>query len=368
MKIKFPRMRFNAIFVFFFIFLLIFGVFYTAAYLFLIDSNIKQIVKGEMDKAESLVNVVYLSESTEILTSLRTISGMKSLHEAIESQNPEDISEIISGTFSAGNPDFIFVVSNDNQIIASNLNNTGDSFFMPELAEEVALSKSPLISTENIPLDWILSYDEGLYWDSAVKEIDKEEGYYEYALVNIVLVPVFSENKNISAILVGGKILNRDGRIPNALRSYGIESAIYSGDVNIASSSFTKNNNMYTGFRIDEDTYRSISEKGRVLDEREFFIEKSYVTFMPIRDYQGKMIGAIEFGFAKSKYNYMSDFLGAHDIIPIALSLLLIGVLLAYASAYYITKRFMKPLLKTFAEIVEGVSRKDESISKDIRK
>lgn len=363
---KFLDLKFKWMFFVFFVFLLIFGLFYTLVYVFLINSNINHIVATEMDRAESLVNVIYFSESSKTLTEFNILASLTSLKDAIREDNVESVAEILSTGCSCDESDMLIIVSEDYKIIVSSQNNTGEKFFMTKLIDEVVLSQQPLVTTEKISMDWLLNYDEGLYWDSVVKKIDTDD-YNEYALISFVLVPVFVDG-SVQAIFISGKILNRDDKIINALKSHGVESAIYVGDINIASSFFTENNNMYVGFDMPEDIYGKIKEGKNVLKEQKFFIEKSYVKFLPVRDHNGEVIGAVAFGVAKSKYNYMSSFLGVHKIIPLAIVLLLIGVIVSYGFAYYITKKFMKPLLKTFAQILEGISRTEENPSKKMRK
>jgi hypothetical protein len=354
----------------FFVFLLLIGLFYTLAYVFIIESNIDTIADNELDQTRKLVYMTYFSEPTRLMDFSQNLITSDSFNKALDKENLTEISSLMQDTFTNG-PEISLLVDKNSNILITNLDSNKSDFFMPQLIDKIIAEKDIISSTEIVDIDLMISYSEDLYWNSLIKEVTdyrNNQSYSDDLLVHFVLIPIFKE-ANIDYILVHGIILNKNQRLINTLKSYGVQSAIYAEDIVVASSFFTEQNNMYTGLSMDETIYDKVLEGEEFTTSDRFLFEEKYMGYMPLKNNQNNVVGSIAFGVDKSKYNYLSTFFGPLNIFLIALFLLLIGVGGASIMAYYFTKKFMKPMINGFNEIIEGISREEESsISEKIRK
>lgn len=124
----------------------------------------------------------------------------------------------------------------------------------------------------------------------------------EYAL------PVLDDSGRITAVLYGGRAINRDDTFVDHVRDMVFDRGMYNDkpvgtvtifldDVRIATNVQDKDGRRAIGTRVSEEVYRAVVEQGRTWHERAFVVTDYYKSaYEPIRDIEGHIIGILYVG------------------------------------------------------------------------
>jgi len=137
----------------------------------------------------------------------------------------------------------------------------------------------------------------------------------------------FDGSGKVDKVIYGGRLLNRDLQLVDAVRGYVFEDQLYKGkplgtvtifqdDVRIATNVLARDGSRALGTRISKDVYERVAVKGGMWFDRAFVVTDWYLTaYEPIRDIRGKVIGILYVGtleepFRDMKRNILIMFLG----------------------------------------------------------
>ncbi|MFA5097177.1 MAG: cache domain-containing protein [Candidatus Margulisiibacteriota bacterium] len=143
----------------------------------------------------------------------------------------------------------------------------------------------------------------------------------------------------VDKVIYGGRLLNRDLQLVDAVRGYVFEEQLYKGkplgtvtifqdDVRIATNVLDRQGSRALGTRISKDVYERVAVKGGRWFDRAFVVTDWYLTaYEPIRDIEGKVIGILYVGtleepFRDMKRNILIMFLGIVAVASVFAALL----------------------------------------------
>ncbi|MFB3895324.1 MAG: cache domain-containing protein [bacterium] len=121
-------------------------------------------------------------------------------------------------------------------------------------------------------------------------------------------IPIHDKSGNISKVIYGGKIINRDFELIDRIHGLVFEKDMYKGkpigtvtifqnDVRIATNVLDNYGNRAVGTRVSQTVYEKVVDKGERWIDRAFVVTDWYLTaYEPIRDINGKIIGVLYVG------------------------------------------------------------------------
>jgi signal transduction histidine kinase len=131
-------------------------------------------------------------------------------------------------------------------------------------------------------------------------------------------VPILDEKGEITAVLYGGRAINRDYTFVDHVRDmvFGREMykdkpvgtvTIFLDDVRIATNVQDKDGQRAIGTQVSEEVYRAVVEQGRTWHERAFVVTNYYKSaYEPIRDIQGDILGILYVGTLEQPFTDMA--------------------------------------------------------------
>jgi two-component system NtrC family sensor kinase len=177
---------------------------------------------------------------------------------------------------------------------------------------------------------------------SAVKRLDAVMAK-EYA------VPVLDADGRVTAVVYGGRIINRDFEFVDRIRSlvFGNDNykskpvgtvTVFQGDVRIATNVVNESGQRAVGTRVSAQVYKAVVEEGRIWRDRAFVVTDWYRTaYEPIHDVDGHIIGILYVGMLEQPFKDM-----AANILWLFLMIVggatLLGVVLSLVLAVSISK------------------------------
>lgn len=144
-------------------------------------------------------------------------------------------------------------------------------------------------------------------------------------------------------LFVGNHALNGDFAIPDKLKELcGGTATIFMGDERISTNVLKDNGSRAIGTKLTGPAYDALFREGKPYRGEAEILGTTYFTaYDPIKDTQGKVIGALYTGVKKS------IFLGAYDRLQFASILLTVIILvLSVATNWFIIRRLFAPLNK----------------------
>jgi two-component system NtrC family sensor kinase len=203
----------------------------------------------------------------------------------------------------------------------------------PEMAERARIG---VVATPHSPAAGKSSLSEGLLAAAAT--------------------PVLSDEGELVGVLCAGQLLNRRNSVADRIRSSlyrderfdGRDVAIVSiflGDVRIATSATTAQGERAVGTLAAADVYEQVMLKGERWLKSGYVVDDWYLTaYEPIRDQQGKVIGALGLGLLERKF----EDLPRRAMLSV-LALTIFAALLGIVISYVLSDSIMRPVNKLIA-------------------
>ncbi len=170
-------------------------------------------------------------------------------------------------------------------------------------------------------------------------------------------VPFLDGQGRVTAVLYGGRAINRDYTFVDHVREMVFGDDVYNGkpvgtvtifldDVRVATNVQDKDGQRAIGTRVSEEVYRAVVEKGQTWHERAFVVTDYYKSaYEPIRDIRGDIIGILYVGTLEQPFTDMSQQ---------ALKFFLLSVVGASAVAVIFSVVLAGTLSKPLTEVVRA--------------
>lgn len=162
--------------------------------------------------------------------------------------------------------------------------------------------------------------------------------------------PIMMENR-VGGVVYGGMVLNQDKRVVERISRLVFKGAtyqkadvgyvtIFEGDEAVSTTLKAEDGLPATGLQMEDDAKRAVLEKGEQVITRGYQFGRAYFSAIdPIRDFTGKVIGAIQIAALQEPINWVIDRLVATFLV-----VALLGVLLMAAISYFLVQWINRPL------------------------
>ncbi len=178
-------------------------------------------------------------------------------------------------------------------------------------------------------------------------------------------VPILDKKGNLIAVLIAGKLLNRNYDIVTRIKDVVHEREIYKGkeigtstiflnDVRISTNVKNKDGTYAIGTLVSEEVYNKVILKGERWIGEAFVVNDWYIgAYDPIRDFKGNVIGMLYVGLLKEPFE---DIMWSTVLIFIGIGLG--ATLIIFFVAVFLSKRISAPLRK-LEEVAKKITEGD---------
>jgi len=170
-------------------------------------------------------------------------------------------------------------------------------------------------------------------------------------LVAAAAIPVFSDDGRLAGALATGQLLNGRNAIVDRIRNglYREETyeqrsvavvSIFLGGKRIATTAITPSGERALGTLISGDVYNRVIRDGKRWIRPGYIVDDRYLTaYEPIRDMQGKVVGALGLGLLERKFQAVEN-----SALTSLLLLTGAAILLAIFVSYLLSRSILSPL------------------------
>ncbi len=166
-------------------------------------------------------------------------------------------------------------------------------------------------------------------------------------------IPVIDENNEISGVLYGGILLNRNYEIVDRVKNIVYRNEIYKGketgtaaifqwDLRVSTNVQDSKGLRAIGTRVSGDVYKKVLENGEPYIGRDYVVNADYITaYEPIRNVVGEIIGILYVGILQQPFLDIRN-----QVIFLFCSIALVGVVVALIIGYFLARSISKPVEK----------------------
>ena len=343
------------------------GIFATVVSIWTINRNtideVENRVRQDINTAKLIYNnkidkIMYLVQFTAEGSDLREliykndINGMAHLKRLIRQETGDQ----------QGNDhvflDMLTVVDREGRVLyrAANPGISGDNLLNDPVVRNCIRSKTPLSSTELMPIKNILRENPALS-DRAQTDIIKTplsadilEDKLVDGMVMQVAYPLMDKNTNVlMGVLIGGVLINKDNEIVDRIKEtvYHEEkykgqeigvATIFQGGVRISTNVMTKDNKRAIGTILSKEVYERVIKEGKDWVGRAFVVKDWYITtYTPIYNMDKKLIGVLYTGILEAKYRDIK-----WHMIWLNLGITTLGMIIAFIISLYFGNTIIK--------------------------
>jgi two-component system NtrC family sensor kinase len=164
-------------------------------------------------------------------------------------------------------------------------------------------------------------------------------------------VPVFGDDGELTGILYGGSLLNRNYEIVDKVKSTVYKTlkykgkdigtaTIFQGDLRVSTNVENRDGTRAIGTRVSEEVYDRVLGEKRDWEGRAFVVHSWYETkYEPIRNIMGDVIGILYVGILEDKYIDMRE-----RSLLIFLGITVLGVILALGVSVVLATTITRPI------------------------
>ncbi|MCL7413200.1 MAG: response regulator [ANME-2 cluster archaeon] len=312
---------------------------------FVIQDSLTRLSEDEivhdMNMEIAIVSAEYNRELSEIEEISKNIIRRDEFVSAFKENDNERMHTFLLSQKSVSKLDFVTVVDSDMIVMArANSNISGDKIPYRELVEE-ALSGNHISSTEVInerDLEKELIYTGVLIKEEI--EGDNTE-LITSSMVQMHLEPIIIDGQ-VEGALINGRILNHRNKVLDEIdsRIEDATSALYQGEYCVATSSMSLATEL-VGTRIPGDILPKLQRGMTPIGEFERFSNTYVYAALPIKNYNGDMIGTLVVSNPKDRYLAAIDSVNKTTLIVMFITVYFAGAVLLFA-----TRKITVPLLK----------------------
>lgn len=191
------------------------------------------------------------------------------------------------------------------------------------------------------------------------------------AMVVEVAEPVIDTNGNVTRVIVGGKLVNKNFALVDKIKKYVFEDeegtvTIFMNDVRLTTNVPDKKGNRAVGTRVSQEVYENVVGEGTAWKDRAFVVTDWYLTaYEPIFDPAGTIIGILYVGTPEKTYRDLMV-----QTLLIFATVLLIAVVISLLFAIYVTRDIARPVRKivdALSHISEGNLDARANVKTDIK-
>jgi len=278
--------------------------------------------------------------------------------------------------------DILTVADKDGKVIlrVNNPDVFGDSLMGNEIIRLTLAEKKPVASTEIISAAELQKESPELAKRAYFKFIEtpkarfRKETEETSGMMICAAAPILDfEEKNVTGIVYGGILLNRNYDIVDKIKETVYQNVKYKGkdigtatifqdDVRISTNVKTEDGSRAVGTRIAENVYHRVIVQGLPWIDRAFVVNNWYITaYEPIRTISGKIIGILYVGLLEEKYSDIK-----RQTLYLFLSIMALGLIASLLISYYLSRNISFCISK-LALAARRMARGDLDVHVDIK-
>ncbi len=323
---------------------------------------------------------IYKNTISHLETVARLTSARNFIINAILEKNVDTLQYDLQQTLYNERLDIFTLVDSKGVVIcrARNAFSRGDTLLNNECIQRVLSNKQIFSGTEIINAKELEKESYELMERASIQLIKtpksrpNEKEVETEGLMLKSAVPIFDKKGNLIAILIAGKLLNRNYDIVSRIKDVVHEGEIYKGkeigtstiflrDVRISTNVKNKDGTYAIGTLVSEEVYNKVILGGQRWIGDAFVVNDWYIgAYDPIKDFKGNIIGMLYVGLLKKPFD---DIMWSTILIFVGIG---IGaMLIIFVVAVFLAKRITTPLRKleeVAKKITEGDIKQEFSI------
>jgi len=318
-----------------------------------------RIIDEAQEKVKEDLNTarwVYASKIRDIDRTIRWTSIRHVLKKGLKERNISPIQHELSGLMEEEGLDFLTLVDRKGTVIFRFHN---PSLFNDSLIQDPfikgALERKEISGTQVLSGDELLKEGEALAQKAILTSIPTPKGKTNKkveetsGLILKSAYPVVDFNGEVSGVLTGGVLLNRNYEIVDRIKNIVFKdvkykgkeigtATIFLGDLRISTNVMDKEGNRAIGTRAMKEVQEQVLGKGVPWIQRAFVVDDWYITaYEPIRDIEDKIVGMLYVGMMESKYAIMKE-----KLILLFFLFSMSGMLFALTISFLLSLKILK--------------------------
>lgn len=279
---------------------------------------------------------------------LNFLSGHRELSESVE-QRQKNLQQLLAELKEQRDLSFLTVVDKSGQVF-SGANSEYTANIKDDFDVLIQSAKNKQTNKGVLVLGEAFLEKEGLLEQAFSEIISTPEGKITreknepQALAFAASSPIYGQEGNVIAVLVGGDILNNDHRfIDEITELLEVSTSLFFEDLRIATSIRLQEGERALGTRVSEQVTDVVLGEENRYHGRAFIVNEMFLTaFDPIYDVHNNVVGMFCVGIPEAPYVAMK-----RDTVQQFVIIAAIGVAIAVILAYFITQSIRSPVKKT---------------------
>ncbi|MCX7833883.1 MAG: cache domain-containing protein [Ignavibacteria bacterium] len=315
---------------------------------------------------------IYKNTISHLETVARLTSARSFIINSIVEKNVDTLQYDLQRTLYNEKLDIFTLVDTKGVVIcrARNAFNRGDTL-MNECVKQVISTKQIFSGTEVVSAEELGKESYELKERAQIQIVKTpksrpiEENIETNGLMIKSAVPIFDKKGNFIAVLIAGKLLNRNYDIVTRIKDVVHEGEVYKGkeigtstiflkDVRISTNVKNKDGTYAIGTLVSEEVYNKVVLQGERWIGEAFVVNDWYIgAYDPIKDFEGNVIGMLYVGLLKEPFDHLM-----WSTILIFIGIGLGATLIIYVVAIFLAKRITTPLRK-LEEVAKKITEGD---------
>jgi len=326
---------------------------------YIIKKDIMDIAQRTVKNDLSIAREVYRQETKSIENAIRFTAVRDFLRDEVLESSTETLKMRLNEVRQAEGLDVLTLVNKEGQVIVRSRNPSviGDEHKSDEVVSKALSEKTTVVATTIVPMDELAREGQGLVEQAHIKFIAtpkaRPTGQIEQTSGMMIkaAAPVFDRNDNLTGVLYGGNLLNRNYGIVDRVKNIVYQQASYKGkdigtvtifqnDLRISTNVKGVDGNRAIGTRVSGEVYDQVIMQGRPWVNSAFVVNDWYKTsYEPIRNINGQIIGMLYIGTLAQPFNDI-----ARNTLLIFLAIVIAVTFLAVALSFILTAHISRPL------------------------
>lgn len=341
----------------------------------LIGDNILKQAQKKVGHDQDAAWMVYNNYLNEIKMIIDFTSKREDISSFLKTNNKKMLYKSLNETKEHYQLDFFSLTDDKGKVIirTSNLEKTGDDKSQCDLVKLALGGKSgsatQILSRQELLNEGGTSLAERAFIKiiPTPKTIPATKEEETSGMVLKSAAPIRDKMGNITGVLYGGKLLNRDFSIVDSIKDLVYKAEKYNGkdmgtatifqwDLRISTNVKMADGKRAIGTRVSGEVYQKVLQEGNPWIDRAFVVDDWYITsYSPISDITGNVIGILYVGILEQPYRDLKK-----EVIRTFLTITFIGVILVILISYYIAGSITKPL-QNIVSVTRKVANGDMS-------
>lgn len=326
---------------------------------YVIKKDIMDIAQRTVKNDLSFAREVYRQETKSIENTIRFAALRFFPRDEVLENNAETLKIQLNEIRKAEGLDVLTLVNKDGRVIVRSRNPSiiGDEQKSDEVVSKVLSEKRAIGATTIVSMAELAKEGQGLVEQAYIKFIatPKAKPTEEIEQTSGMMIkagaPVFDHNGNITGVLYGGNLLNRNYGIVDRVKKIVYQETKYNGkdigtvtifqkDLRISTNVKSADGKRAIGTRVSQEVYDQVLGQGRLWVNSAFVVNDWYKTsYEPIKNINGQIIGMLYVGTLEQPFNDI-----ARNTLLIFLAIIVAATFLAVAISFVLAARISRPL------------------------